>query len=218
MPKEDKIRELKQLELFENLNHDVLEKIAPYFKKRLYHRNEIVYSNATSARHFIFIIEGKIKIFRLSELGKEQIIRLLERNEFTGELALFEGVRKAYATALKPTSVYIIEHSAFKDILTQYPEISLKMIEILSYRLHLSEEQTSTISTVTAKERLWNYLNKIKEQEHDSQIVHLKETKRFLASYLGMSSETLSRVLHQLEEEGRLIEHSDHYFEILDKN
>ena len=45
--------------------------------------------------------------------------------------------------------------------------------------------------------------------------LHHTETKRFLASYLGMSSETLSRVLHQLEEEHRVKRISDHYLEII---
>lgn len=216
MPGSTRVNDLKQLELFEDLSLEVLEKIEPYFHKRFFERNSIVYTNAAEAQHFIFLLKGKIKIYRLSELGREQIIRLIEPKAFTGELALFEGVRKAYATALEASTVYIISHSDFKKVLASYPALYLKMIEILAYRLHLSEEQTSYLSTSTAKERLWIYLNKEAKEVDGKQIVHHTETKRVVAAYLGMSSETLSRVLHQLEVEGRVKRLSDHQLEIID--
>lgn len=206
---------LKQMELFEDLSSEEIEAIAPYFHKRSYARNEVVYSLTNHARHLLFLNTGKIKIYRLSELGKEQIIRLIEPHEFTGELAIFEGIRKAYATALEPSIVYTIEHEQFKEILKLNSKISLKMIQILALRLHLSEEQTSHLSTNTAKERLWIHLNKKAQWVNGKLIVHHTETKRFIASYLGMSSETLSRVLHQLEEEHRVKRISDHYLEII---
>ncbi len=213
----EKISALKEMSLFEDLKDEEIENISRYFHKRAYARNEVVYSYTNVARHLLFLHVGKIKIYRLSELGKEQIIRLIEPYEFTGELAIFEGVRKAYATALEASIVYTIDHKDFKEILKTYPDIALKMIEMLSLRLHLSEEQTSHLSTTTAKERLWLYLNKEAHYVDGRLIVHHTETKRFLASYLGMSSETLSRSLHQLEEEGRVLRVSDHYLEIVQK-
>lgn len=218
MRDEEKIGELKQLDLFKNLCDDELIEIEPYFSKRFYNRNEVVYTTSTLAKHFIFLIKGKIKVFRLSELGKEQIIRLIEPNEFTGELALFESKRKAYATALVQSVAYIIEHQHLREILTRNPGIALKMIEILTYRLQLSEEQTSWLSTNTAKERLWLYLNKAAQLENNKLIVHHAETKKFLASYLGMTSETLSRMLHQLEDEGSIRQHSEYHLEIFPHN
>lgn len=215
MEQKRKIKELRQLELFHDLDEEEFLSIMPYFKKRRYKRGEVVYSTYTSAHHFIFVLSGKIKIYRLSELGKEQIIRTIEPTEFTGELALFEGVRKAYAEAMEVSEIYVIEHEHFKEILAKYPKISLKMIETLAYRLHLSEEQTSWMSTSTAKERLWIYLQKESALVDGKRVVHYEQTKRFLASYLGMSSETLSRSLHQLEEEGKIREYPDHMIEIV---
>lgn len=217
MSKAAKIDDLKQLQLFSDLTEAELSEIATSFSKRKYNRGEIVYSTETAARHFIFVLSGKIKIFRLSELGKEQIIRLIKPKEFTGELALFEGVRKAYAEALEVSEIYIIKHAEFKEILSKYPQLALKMIETLALRLHLSEEQTAWLSTSTAKERLWIYLNKEAKLVNGKKVVHYQQTKRFLAAYLGMSSETLSRVLHQLEVEGRLKEYPDQYIELIVK-
>ena len=160
MSAEEIVKDLKQLDLFKYMSDEDLSNISSKFLKRNYNRGEIVYSTETSAAHFIFVLSGKIKIFRLSELGKEQIIRLINPSEFTGELALFEGVRKAYAEALDKSVIYTIKHDDFKEILSKYPNLALKMIEELALRLHLSEQQTAWLSTSTAKERLWIYLNK----------------------------------------------------------
>ena len=89
------------------------------------------------------------------------------------------------------------------------------MIEILAYRLHLVEEQTSNVSTITAKDRLFKYLNNEAKIVKDKKIVHFSETKRVIAAYLGMSSETLSRMLHQLEVENKIKQHSDQHIEII---
>lgn len=214
MLRQETIEDLKQFDLFKELSDEKLAEIAPYFTKRRYHRNEVVYATNTEARHFIFVLTGKIKIFRLSEFGKEQIIRLISPREFTGELALFEGVRKAHAVAMVASEVFLIENRQFKNLLASYPNLALKMIETLALRLHSSEEQSVWLSTSTAKDRLLNFLNKEAELVDGKQIYYHKETKRFLSGYLGMSSETLSRSLHQLEEEGKIKEWQNHHIEV----
>lgn len=211
----EKITDLLKFELFKDLDFETLEQIVPYFTKRLYNRNEVVYATNTEARSFLFVLSGKVKIFRLSELGNEQIIRMISPMEFTGELALFEGVRKAHAVAMVPTEIYLIENQQFKQLLAACPELSLKMIEALSLRLHASEEQAVWLSTCTAKDRLFNFICKEANVVDGQKVFRHEETKRFLAGYLGMSSETFSRSLHQLVEEGKIRERQNHLIEIL---
>ena len=126
---QDKINDLRQFDLFKELDCQTLEQIVPYFTKRLYKRNEVVYATNTEARYFLFVLTGKVKIFRLSELGNEQIIRMIAPMEFTGELALFEGIRKAHAVAMVKSEIYLIENQQFKQLLVDYPQLSLKMIK-----------------------------------------------------------------------------------------
>ena len=210
------IKYLHEFELFQDLSEEELKDISPFFTLRNFKRSEMIYRASDVASNFIFVLSGSIKIFRLSKDGKEQIIRIIHPQEFTGELALFEGYRKAYAIALEKSMIYTIEHQKFKELLKYYPDLALKMIEILSLRLHLSEAQTSLLSMNTSKERLWIYLNDEAINVNGKQIFYFSQTKRFIAAYLGMSSETLSRVLHQLEDEKRIKEHLDQYIEILD--
>ncbi len=209
------VDDLNKFELFENLNKHELEEIIPNFKLQSVKRNEIIYQNEDIARHFILVLNGSVKISRISKDGKEQIIRTIQPKQFTGELALFEGYRKAYAIALQKSDIITIEHDAFKNLLRHYPDLSLKMIEILSERLHLSEAQTSLLSMNTSKKRLWIFLNENSYISNNLKLFKFKQTKKFVASYLGMSSETLSRKLHQLEEEHKIVQNDDEIIEII---
>ena len=87
------------------------------------------YATNTEACYFLFVLTGKLKIFRLSELGNEQIIRMIAPIEFTDELAQFEGIRKAHAIAMEKSEIYLIENQHFKHLLVDYPQLSLKMIK-----------------------------------------------------------------------------------------
>ena len=129
---QDKINDLRQFDLFKELDCQTLEQIVPYFTKRLYKRNEVVYATNTEARYFLFVLTGKVKIFRLSELGNEQIIRMIAPIEFTDELVQFEGIRKAHAIAMEKSEIYLIENQHFKHLLVDYPQLSLKMISPVS--------------------------------------------------------------------------------------
>lgn len=70
------------------------------------------------------------------------------------------------------------------------------------------------LSTCTAKDRLFNFISKEAELVNGHRIFYHEETKRFLAGFLGMSSETLSRSLHQLADEGKIKERHNHQIEI----
>ncbi|WP_244862088.1 cyclic nucleotide-binding domain-containing protein [Siminovitchia terrae] len=54
-------------------------------------RGEEIYGAGDTSAHLYIVHQGRVKIFRLSESGKEQLIRILEPGEFMGELALFSG-------------------------------------------------------------------------------------------------------------------------------
>src|SRR5699024_9744548 len=156
-----------------------LEQIVPYFTKRLYKRNKVVYATNTEALYFLFVLTGKVKIFRLSELVNEQIIRMITPMECTGQLALFECIRKTNTVAMVKSEIYMNENQQFKQLLVDYPQLSLKMIEALSQRLHASEEQSMLLSTCTAKDRLFNFICKEAELVNGHRIFYHEETKRF---------------------------------------
>jgi len=200
------------LELFNTLSKMQHELIFKLVVHRTYHEGERIYSPGEKANAIHIISRGKVRIFRLAENGREQLIRLLLPGEFTGELALFkEGVYEAYAESLETTRICMIHHDDFKELLKSYPTISIKMLNVLADRLSISEQQSTWMSTETSKERLIHYLTRTATLNHKGEyIVKLPMAKKDLASYLGTTPETLSRQWTALKKDGVISQPSRH--------
>ena len=161
--------------------------------------------------------KGRVKIYRLSESGKEQILRLLNPGDFTGELALFnEAVHDAYASALLDTEICMIKRNDLQALLLKYPIISMKILSEFSNRLALSETQTTRFATERVEMRIALFLVESLDLKSGLNEINLPMSKKDLASYLGTTPETISRKLFEFEDAGLIKQLSNKRLEILD--
>ncbi|MFA5692598.1 MAG: Crp/Fnr family transcriptional regulator [Acholeplasmataceae bacterium] len=198
-----KLNCIHHIPLFRVLNEDEKNSVFDFVYTKKYKAGELIYRPNEKASSIYIVSSGKIRIYRLAENGKEQLLRILIPGDFTGELALFkEGIYEAYAESIEDTTLCMINHYDFKKLLTKYPLLSTKMLEVLANRLSSSEEQTAWIATETVRDRLIHYLSRIAplNNEHEK-IINLNITKKDLASYLGTTPESLSREWTKLENE-----------------
>jgi CRP/FNR family transcriptional regulator len=163
------------------------------------------------------VSKGKIRIYRLSESGKEQLLRVLHPGDFTGELALFsEKIHEAYADAMEETNICILKRSDLQSLLLKYPSISIKVLVEFSNRLEQSEKQATRFATEKVETRIALYLAECIDAESHSKEITLPMSKKDLASYLGTTPETISRKLFELEDEGYIKQKTHKRIEILD--
>lgn len=193
--------------IFSNLTYDEMMEIAKITRERVYEKGQMIYMAGDKGEKLYVIHSGKIKITRITDSGKEQVIRVLGPGEFMGELSLFSSLPLTdNAEALAKTIVCVIDGDKLKKLMTSYPTIALKVIEELSKRLEKSESLIENISLHGVEKRIAQAL--INMAEGSNEIV-LKMSKRDLASHLGMSQETLSRKLTAFQDMGiiKLIGH-----------
>ncbi|MDN5314929.1 MAG: family transcriptional regulator, anaerobic regulatory protein [Clostridiales bacterium] len=203
--------------IFNHLEPAQMDEIMSLIRSLKFKRGENLYSPGDPANTLYIVSEGKIKIYRLSESGKEQLIRFLRPGDFTGELALFsDTVHEAYAEAIEDTSVCTITRSEFNELLLKYPSISLKVLSEFSHRLEQSEKQTTRFATERVETRIALFLIECMDNNSKSQIVELPMSKRDLASYLGTTPESISRKLTEIEEVGLIEQISNKKIKILD--
>ena len=203
--------------IFNHLEPAQMDEIMSLIRSLKFKRGENLYSPGDPANTLYIVSEGKIKIYRLSESGKEQLIRFLRPGDFTGELALFsDTVHEAYAEAIEDTSVCTITRSEFNELLLKYPSISLKVLSEFSHRLEQSEKQTTRFATERVETRIALFLIECLDRDSKSQIVELPMSKRDLASYLGTTPESISRKLTEIEEVGLIEQISNKKIKILD--
>src|SRR5699024_1618391 len=187
--------------IFNHLEVEQMNEVMQVVKSRSFKKGEILYHAGDAANALHIVNRGQVKIYRLSESDKEQMLRILMPAHFTGELALFqEESHEAYAEATQDTHICMIRDEDFQKLLVKYPTISLKVLEEFSSRLDRSEQQTTRVATEKVETRLALFIAELAETDQDR--VHLPMSKKDLASYLGTTPETLSRRLAEFEEEG----------------
>ncbi|MER2063388.1 MAG: Crp/Fnr family transcriptional regulator [Alkalibacterium sp.] len=205
--------------IFNHLDAAQMDEIMEAVKAQSFKKGELVYRAGDKSDVLTIVNKGSLRIYRLSESGKEQLVRVLRPGEFTGELALFnEKVHENYAEAMEATSVCQITRSDLQALLVKYPSISLKILQELSTRVDQSEQQATRFTTESTEQRLALYLADLLGPDNESNIVTLPLTKKDLASYIGTTPETVSRKLKELEEMNLIKRISSSKIKILDED
>lgn len=186
--------------IFNNLNYDEMLEVAGITNSREYKKGEMIYMAGDKGRNLFVIHKGKVKITRISETGKEQVIRVLGPGEFMGELSLFVHEKlKDNAEALEDTKVCIINGEQLKKLMEKYPTISFKILEELSSRLGKAEQLIEHLGIHNVETRIVETLLNLADEKGE---IVLTMSKGDLASHIGMSQETLSRKLSYFQEKG----------------
>ncbi len=185
--------------IFGNLTKDEMYEIALITSEKALDKGEMIYMAGSKHDSLYVIHKGRVKVTRVNEAGKEQIIRVLGPGEFMGELSLFtNALTKDNAIALEKTIMCKIDSQDIKGIMARFPSIAVKILEELSKRLQSAESLIEDISLSSVEKRIAKSIL----EEADGDILDLKTTKGDWASYLGMSQESLSRKLSTFQELG----------------
>ncbi|ULT54406.1 Crp/Fnr family transcriptional regulator [Neobacillus drentensis] len=195
--------------IFNHLEVDQMEEIMATVKSVPFKKGELIYHAGDRSDSLYIVHKGKVKIYRLSETGKEQLVRILNPGDFTGELALFHNNHhESFAEAMTNTLVCTIHQADLQDLLLKYPSISLKILAEFSKRLDQSEKQTTRFATEKVETRIALFLVECLNDSQTKEFI-LPMSKKNLASFLGTTPETISRKLAEFENQG-LIKQKPH--------
>lgn len=207
---------VSRVPIFNHLPANVLSIIADKASMRTFERGQFIHRAGDPSDKLFIVHKGKVKVYRLSDSGKEQLVRLLSPGDFAGELALFSATdHDSFAEAMQTSEVCTIYQTDVRELLLQYPDISLHVLAELSRRLGTSEKQTTAIATASINARLADYLADCAEEE-GSNSFSLPMSRRYLASFLGTTPETVSRRLGEFEEAGWILQTGQRKVTILD--
>lgn len=196
---------LKSLPLFSELGDDELVEIWKLVQIRSYKKSNIILFEEDPGDSLFIIKEGKVKITRLSEEGKEVILSILGEGEFFGEMSLLDGEsRSANVIALADSEVFILKREDFLNILTDNPQIAISLLEELAYRIRKSDQQIEYLSLADAENRVAMTLLRIAEESGTFKMgkVTIEELpmQQDMANMSGTSRETISRMLSEFTE------------------
>jgi len=184
---------------FKGLSDEELQSIHRIASERTYQRNQIVFSDGEEGTGFFLVVTGKIKVFKMSPEGKEQILHILGPGEPVGQVPVFAGASfPANAQAITKSRLLFFQRQAFVDLIQARPSMALNMLAILSNRLREFTLQIENISLKEVPARLASYLLYLSQEQQGAQRLQLNISKAQLASIIGTIPETLSRILSRM--------------------
>lgn len=163
----------------------------------------------TALQHTGVVVSGRLKLFRLLQTGQEKVFRLLEPGDLMGETVLYlPGNRYNWtAQAIEDCELLLFPLNLFRQLLESNTALSIKLAQRLAGLEKDSMAALELLSLNKSMHRVIRYLlTQTLDDCGDCQALQfeLPAPKRLIASQLSMQPETLSRMLHQLEQAGIL--------------
>jgi CRP/FNR family transcriptional regulator len=190
---------ISTIPLFNGLPEDQLEAIKKIAIEKQINKGEIIVSEGDEGRGFFVIAEGRVKVFKVSAEGKEQILHIFGPGQPFGEVPVFAGQRfPAHAQAIDKATVFFLPRAAMVDLITANPSLALNMLAEMSRKLRLFAVQIENLSLKEMPARLASYLIHLADEQGREEVINLKISKGQLASILGTIPETLSRIFAKL--------------------
>ena len=210
--------QIAAISLFNGLPSDQIEALAMIAIENSFIKGENIFSEDEQATGFYVVIAGRVKVFKLSSEGREQILHIFGPGEVFGEVPVFAGKKyPASADALEQGRTLFFPRDSLIWLIEKNPSIALNMLAVLSRRLRSFTSMIDDLSLREVPGRLARHLLYLSEQKQNSHDLELNITKGQLASLLGTIPETLSRILTKMTEQG-IIESDGRKIRILDRD
>lgn len=208
---------ISAIPLFSGLPRDQLDDVTRIAVDRHFKKKQIIFSEGDEADGFYVVIEGLVKIFKLSFEGKEQILHIFGPGEPFGEVPVFSGQDfPAHAEALAESRLVFFPREAFTALIHENPSLALNMLAVLSMRLRQFTVKIEDLSLKEVPGRLAAYLLYLSGESATEGAVDLNISKQQLAALLGTIPETLSRILAKMTRQG-LIQVDGRRIQLLDR-
>ena len=200
---------LRKTPLFASLSEKEIQALAGRVTERRFDRGAILFSEGDSCTGLFLVASGKIRIFKLSSAGREQVLAVEGPGSSFAELPVFDGGNyPASASALEDAEVLFISRKDFQNFCREHPDVGLKVIAVVGSRLRRLVGIIEELSFTTVRQRLIALVLRLAQADgtpsREGIRVELTKSHQDLAAELGTVRELVSRNLSRLQAEGFL--------------
>lgn len=200
---------LRKTPLFANLTETEMSALASRVSNRRFDRGALLFSEGDACTGLFLVATGKIRIFKLSSAGREQVLAVEGPGSSFAELPVFDGGNyPASASALEDAEVLFISRKDFQNFCREHPDVALKVIAVVGSRLRRLVGIIEDLSFTTVRQRLIALLLRLTEASgtpsKEGVRVELTKSHQDLAAEIGTVRELVSRNLSRLQAEGFL--------------
>lgn len=205
----DLVAVLEKTALLSSLSQPELQMLAARTVRKLFSADELLFSEGEPCIGLQIITRGKVRIFKTSVSGREQVLAMNGPGESIAEVPVFDGgPYPASAMATEDTEIAFISRRDFNAFCLEHPEVSIKVLSVVGSRLRRLVAIIEELSFTTIRQRLISTLLKLAQSEGKKTDLgiefQLPMTHQELANQLGTVRELISRNLMRLQAEGLL--------------
>ena len=190
---------LKETALFSALSDAEVASLATRTLSRSYGSGQLIFSEGAPCAGLYIVSSGRVRIFKISPGGREQVLALEGPRSSIAELPVFDGgPYPASAAAVEPTEMLFISRQDFRALCLEYPEISLKILQVVGARLRRLVGIIEELSFTTVRHRLISWILR-QAKSQDGLRFTLGASHQELAAQIGTVRELVSRNLARLQ-------------------
>lgn len=169
---------------------------------------------------FLYAVRsGSLKSYTIDDNGVEQIIDFHLPGDVIGFDGLSENEHRSYTQALETSMLCEIPITSLDELAEQMPGLRRQLWRLMSGEIFTSKQLLGTLNNRTAQQRVAHFLvtlaERFKERGLSNRSYRLTMTRADIGNYLGLSVETISRILSNLQQEG-VIEVQNKLVEIIE--
>jgi len=177
-------------------------------------RGELLFVQGDPVNYIFVVLEGWVKIYRLTPSGGEAVVGVFTRGQSFAEAAAFVSGRfPASGEAVTDGRLLRIESGHLLQLIRKNPDVGLAMLASTSMHLHMLVQQIEQLKAHTGAQRVAEFLSSLCKKESGSCTIGLPYDKALIAGRLGMQPESLSRAFVKLRPIGVHIEQNTAYIE-----
>lgn len=204
-----------------NLNQQELNKLDDIIqRKRPIQKNERLISAGEPLTSLYAVRSGSFKTFSVSQDGEEQITAFHLPGEIIGFDGLMEQSHKSFAQALETSMVCEIPYPTLDDLSGEFPKLRQQIMRLMSNEIHHDQEMFMLLNKRTAEERVAHFIKSLSDRFNtrgfSASEFRLTMTRSEIGNYLGLTVETISRILTRFQKEklvaveGKLVQILEH--------
>ena len=208
MREEEEVELLSRVDLFESLSKEEIRVLVRQNSDVRLGEGETFYAPWEHDGKLFILKKGQMRLYR-TEGAREFTLEVVDAGTVFGEMAFTpHRLRESYARAIVPSVVFVMERAAVERLIEEKPQVGIRMISLLSERLHYYETRMEDITLKEVPARLASLILFLIESE-GVQIpgeirIPTRYTHEHLGTMIGANREAVTRAFGRLQDEGAL--------------
>ncbi len=199
----DAIATLRRVPFFAVLGEEELGRLAAHCVVRSLGKDELLFAEGDPCEGMYVIQSGAIKMFKMADTGREQVLVIERAGSTVGELPVFDGGNlPASAAALEDSSLLFLPKREFLSLCRQNSEVAFAVIRSLAWRFRYMTSLVEELSLKEVSHRLARFLRDralaVGIRTRRGVEFPLEETNQQIAAEIGTVRDLVSRNLRRL--------------------